>query len=145
MSLESPVRINLSGPGGFRLSHDADHVEIQKPFDWPTTGEGDDLSQPAALTKRRGWKVFALDPISGPATITYPSRGRSVSIRFSSETLQAYWGIWVNTGGWAAGQNFALQPTTGRFDQLERSTRDGSAGRVEPAGRAEWSMTLSAE
>ena len=35
----------------------------------------------------------------------------------------------------------ALEPTTGRYDALDRSVRDGSAGRVEPLATAAWTVS----
>ena len=75
-------------------------------------------------------------PITLPGIVNYPSRGRSLKLSFESSDLAAYWGVWINTGGWAGHKHFSLQPTTGRFDQLDRSTRDGSAGQVGPAADA---------
>ena len=54
--------------------------------------------------------------------------------------MPAYWGIWINTGGWAGHRHFAVEPTTGRYDQLERAIHDESAGRVGPLGRRDWSV-----
>ena len=61
----------------------------------------------------------------------------------SHSVLSRTWGLWVNTGGWRHHKHIALEPTTGRFDQLARSVRDGSAGRVRPLGRAAWRVRLT--
>ena len=43
-------------------------------------------------------------------------RSRNVEIGYKSEDgLDAYWGLWINTGGWSAHHHFAVEPTTGRF------------------------------
>ena len=146
MSMTTPAELRFGeGQGGgrsrFRWSHDADGTDIQSPFDWPMAGEGLDLSRPDRLPTRQGWKVFSLDPIAGPATVRYPSRGRSLRIEYASgDGLPAYWGTWINTGGWAGHRHFAVEPTTGRFDQLDRAVHDHSAGIVEPLGRRDWSV-----
>ena len=46
----------------------------------------------------------------------------------------------INTGGWAGHRHFAIEPTTGRFDQIDRAINDHSAGRVAPLGRREWAV-----
>jgi len=139
MSLASPATLELADAPPFRLSHDAAGTEIQQPFVWPTLPDGGDLSTPANLPPRRGWKAFSANRISGPAVIRYPNRNRSLQIDYTVEDdLAAYWGIWVNTGGWGGHRHFAVEPTTGRYDQIDRSIRDNSAGVVAPAGRREW-------
>jgi hypothetical protein len=76
--------------------------------------------------------------------VSYPSRGRSLRMEYASESgLAAYWGIWMNSGGWGGHRHFAIEATTGRFDQIDRATRDGSAGQVGPLGRVDWSTRWS--
>jgi hypothetical protein len=82
-----------------------------------------------------------MEPIGGSAVVRYPSRGRGLRIEYHSpDELRAYWGIWINTGGWAGHHHFALEPTTGRFDQIDRAIHDRSTGRVAPLGRRDWSV-----
>ena len=81
------------------------------------------------------------EPIDGPAVVRYPSRGRSLRVEYASpDELPAYWGIWINTGGWAGHHHFAVEPTTGRFDQIDRAVADDSAGRLGPLGRLDWTV-----
>jgi hypothetical protein len=141
MSMISPVTIDHQPGGEFRFSHDELGVDHQKLFHWPSIEPGLDLSAPEALPPRLGWKVFSMDPISAPMKLHYPSRGRSLQIEFTSEDdMAAYWGVWVNTGGWGGNRHFAIEPTTGRFDQLDRAVADASAARVSASGRRDWSV-----
>jgi hypothetical protein len=143
MSLTSPATLDLGGSTLFRYSHDANGVDIQQPFDWPML-EGLDLSNPQSLPPRRGWKVFSADRIDSPVVVRYPSRGRTLSIEYTSDDqLAAYWGIWINSGGWAGHRHFAVEPTTGRFDQMDRSIKEGSAGMAAPLSRRVWSVRWS--
>jgi hypothetical protein len=129
----------------FRLSHDAKGTDIQRIF---TFGENEpeelaNLDHPGALPAGGGWKLFSLDPIGDPFKVGYPTReyNRTLSISYSApDELPAYWGIWINTGGWAGHRHFAIEPTTGRFDQIDRAMNDRSAGRVAPLGRRDWSV-----
>ena len=69
---------------------------------------------------------------------------RSLRIEYGSETgLAAYWGLWFNSGAWGGHRHFAIEATTGRFDQIDRAMRDGSAGQIGPMGRADWSTRWS--
>jgi hypothetical protein len=141
MSVASPVELDLGDRPLFKWSHDAQGTEFQQPFDWPRTFEGEDLSKPCELPPRRGWKVFSADRIESPLVVRYPTRSRTVRIEYSSEDgLASYWGIWINTGGWVAQRHFAVEPTTGRFDQLDRAVKDGSCGTVGPLSRRNWSV-----
>lgn len=149
LALTAPAEVRLgesdagATPGRFRWSHDADGTDIQSPFEWPMAAEGVDLSRPDTLPPKQGWKVFSTDQIAAPALVRYPARGRSLRIEYqSSDELPAYWGLWVNTGGWAGHRHFAIEPTTGRFDQVDRAISDHSAGVVAPLGRRDWSVRL---
>lgn len=142
LSLAAPVRIDVQGKRPFRYSHDAVGVSHDQPFDWPVIDLDANLSDPAWLPPNRGWKVFSADPIGADdaVIVRYPTRGRSLSIRYSSADQPAYWGVWVNTGGWGGNRNVSVEPTAGRFDQLDRAVADGSAARVPPAGRRDWAV-----
>ena len=145
LSLAVPVKLELGGVArGFRYSHDADGVAHDRPFDWPLVDPGVDLSDPATLPPQRGWKAFSTDPIDdAPLTIRYPTRGRSLTVAYETDAdagPAAYWGLWLNTGGWGGNRNFSVEPTTGRFDQLDRAVADGSAARLPPAGRRDWTV-----
>jgi hypothetical protein len=136
------VEIELAG--AFRASHDADgHHSPSEPFAWPML-QGLDLSRPHALPERQAWKLYSTRSIDAPAIVRYPRRGRGVRMTWKSpDHRPAYWGIWINTGGWAGHHHFAIEPTTGRFDQLARAVRDGSAGKIAAAERLTWSLRWS--
>jgi hypothetical protein len=147
MSMTTPVTLDLgAGATDFRLSHDANGHNLQTDFQWPAC-DGVDLSSPAALPPKRGWKIFSHAPISTPFIVRYPARSRALRIEYQSDrSLGAYWGIWINSGGWAGHRHFAIEPSTGRFDQIDRAIRDSSAGTVDASSRQDWSVrwTLSA-
>jgi hypothetical protein len=147
MSMTSPAEIRLGGTPHFRFSHDAEGTDVQRPFDWPSPADGQDLSRPDQLPPRLGWKVFSAEPIASPATVLYPSRRRSLTIEYlpagfteTEAATPAWWGIWVNTGGWAGHRHFAIEPTTGRFDALDRCVHDRSAGTLPGSGRRDWAV-----
>ena len=148
LSLAQPARIQLAPEASraFRFSHVGGEVPVDLPFEWPVIpGGGMDVSNPGEMPHGQTWKVFSTDPIGGiPITVVYPTRGRSLKIEYASESeLPGYWGLWINNGGWGGHRHFAIEPSTGRFDQIDRSMRDGSAGVVGPSGRADWSTRWS--
>ena len=147
-AMNAPVEIDLPGATQMRYSHDHAGKKADQPFDWPNLQGGEDFSHPEKLPPARGWKLFSMQRIARPAVIRYPRRGRRLSIEYGSEDgLPAYWGLWINSGGWAGHKHLALSPTTGRFDQLDRSVWDDSAGKVGPMARCNWAVkwTVSAD
>ena len=132
----------------FRFSHDAGGTDIQRPFEWGgETGELASVRRPGSMPAGRGWKLFSTDPISAPATVSYPGRDRTLTIEYLPAGLTetegptpAYWGIWINTGGWAGHRHFAIEPTTGRYDPLDRAAADRSAGILPGSGRRDWAV-----
>lgn len=154
MSMISPIEIEIGAGGGAPAAAAAeampfsyepdDHKAIGQEFNWPTLDSQLDFSKPMTLPARGAWKLFASRPIASAVTVRYPERGRRLSIDYSSpNALAAYWGIWINTGGWAGHHHFAIEPTTGRHDWIDRSVRDGSAGRVGPLAKCEWAVRMT--
>ena len=135
LAMTVPVQLHLNDDKTMRYSHDAKGIEHREKFEWPALGDLN-MSVPEQLPAKRGWKIFAEHPIRKPLLIQYPTRNRSLEASYSSpDGLEAYWGIWINTGGWGAQKTFSVEPTTGRFDQINESVQDKSAGSVEPSGK----------
>lgn len=146
MSMISPVEIDLAGVAGaaFVMSHDAEGKNHRQEFTWPSLEPGVEFSRPMTLPARRGWKIFSNRPIESGAVVRYPERRRQLSIQYqSSSAVAGYWGIWINTGGWAGHRHFAIEPTTGRHDWIDQAIRDGSAARLAPSGRCDWSVRMT--
>jgi len=140
------VEFGFTGDNSWRLSHDAVGGQHNKLFTWPTCQVNEDVSKLGNLPAGRGWKVFSTQPIDKPFDICYPTRGRKLTISYESESnIAAYWGIWINTGGWAGHHHFAVEPTTGRRDRLDESVRDGSAAKVEPLSTVRWIVRWTTE
>ena len=143
LAMSGAVELQLDA-AEFRLSHDAKGTEIQRSFRWEAAaGDLQSVSRPSEMPAGGGWKIFSAKPIGAPCVVRYPLRpsGRGLRIGYSSEDgMPAYWGIWINTGGWAGHRHFAIEPTTGRYDPLDRAVQDDSAGRVDAAGRRDWSV-----
>jgi hypothetical protein len=146
LTLAKDTRIELAAGASksFRFSHATGAVPTDQDFHWPNLPDGLDGSLPASLPAGQTWKMYSNEPISSPLSVKYPSRNRSLEIEYSSDSrISAYWGVWLNTGGWGGHQHLAIEPTTGRYDHLDRSLRDGTAGHVGPSGKVEWSTRWS--
>jgi hypothetical protein len=155
----APVQVELPAGTMMRISHDSAGRESNDGwFVWPRCEKPQlDFSRLQELPPRQGWKLYSMAKISTPAIVRYPSRGRIVEISYAAdaaaaapaetgeatEALAAYWGVWINTGGWSAHHHFAIEPTTGRFDQLDRAVKDGSAGTVGASAQITWSVSWS--
>ncbi len=143
MSSKSPAEIDFGSPLQFRRSHGTAFEGKIGDFAWPKALPDADLSQIAKLPLEQSYKAFSHEPIAQPVVVRYPARNRSATLAFSSEALRAFWGVWINTGGWQHHQHFAIEPSTGRYDELDQAIRDGSAGTVGPRETVEWSLKLS--
>jgi hypothetical protein len=142
---QKSVELRLPAGGAMRLSHDENNRVLDQDFSWPRGPAGEDFSRPGELPAQRGWKIFSAGPVAAgsPAVIAYPGRSRTLEIDYASEEngVAAYWGVWIDTGGWARHHHFALEPTTGRFDQIDRAIKDNSAGVVGPSAQVSWTVT----
>jgi len=142
LSMTQKVQMELAGGAPMRVSHDANGRVADQPFIWPAGRDGEDYSRPTELPAQRGWKIYSADAIAAPAVIRYPHRSRSLEVEYASEEgVAAYWGLWIDNGGWARHHHFALEPTTGRFDQLDRAVKDDSAGKIGPSEHVGWTVT----
>ena len=144
-AMTQPVEIQFgdgkTGGMPMRLSHDAEGRTLDQNFAWPRSGS-ENFSRPGDLPAQRGWKLFSVEPIATPAVVSYPGRSRKLQIEYASEdSIVAYWGIWIDHGGWARHDHFAIEPTTGRFDQLDRAVKDDSAARVAASAQVNWTVT----
>jgi hypothetical protein len=132
----------------YLLSHDSSGSAYGQRFrldDANNPGGLADLRHPGALPAQNSWKIFSASPIEQSIQVRYPARGgRSITLAYLSEdSLPGYWGIWLNTGAWMHHRHFAIEPTTGRSDELDRAIADGSAGRVGASGRVSWRVSIT--
>jgi hypothetical protein len=143
MSMVQPVELNVE-QSRFRLSHDALGDRIDTDFTWPSAAPNESFSNLESLPPKRGWKSYSTDPIQSAFLVSYPTRKRSLRVEYESvDGMPAYWGLWINTGGWAGNRHFAIEPTTGRYDEIDRSIKDNSAGQIDPFARRQWTVRWS--
>ena len=137
-AMDQDVEIEL-GDLPMKGSHTHAGEPLVEDFNW----QGDHLyRKPNSLPRDLGWKLFSKSRIPQPAKVTYPKRERNLTITYQSDELPAYWGIWINTGGWGHHHHFAIEPSSGTHDQLDRCIRDNTAGRVAAGSKIEWNVRL---
>jgi hypothetical protein len=142
MSMTVPVQLDLGAPAQLRIARLPRSGDAPEYVDWPFTGPDENLAMPEQLPAKRAWKVVAVDPIGAAvATVAYPTRGRVVRISYGSDDgIAAYWGVFINTGGWNGQRHLAIEPMTGHFDLLDRSIKDNSAASVDALGQVAWTV-----
>lgn len=146
MAMTSPVELRYAGSSDWRWSHDANGTPLHRPFQWPEVQPDENLAIPSDLPAGKAWKAYSNTPISHPFTLAYPQRKRQLTISYESATaVTGYWGLWLNTGGWAGHRHVAIEPTTGRFDHLDQSVKDHSAATVQPLSKASWTVRWTLE
>lgn len=143
MNIAGGFELELAGDPAMLGRTEADRIPIH-PFRWPRWDEMD-LSRFGSLPEQCGLKCFSVDPIAGPAIVRYPQRGRQVRIEFASQDVSAFWGMWINTGAWNRQQHVAVEPTTGRLDQIDEAIKDKSAGIVTASGKVHWQVRWTTE
>jgi hypothetical protein len=144
LSMAAPVLLTDPKGGEYRLSHDEAGRRIDIPYVWPVTPSGEDFSQPTSLPCKRAWKSYSASPIESTFALTYPTRNRRLTLEYSSSDAQpAYWGLWIDSGAWGGKPVFSVEPTTGRYDEIDRSIKDDSAGRIGPFEKRQWSVQFT--
>lgn len=140
MSMTSPAELSMPQGLPMRIRRHKRGVETFDEFAWPGVREID-FSRINAVPRGGGWKLTSTQPISNPVGIHYPQRGRGINVSYEAgeNGPAAHWGIWLNLSG-SGDIHFAVEPTTGRHDGVDMSVDDGSAGRIEPMGKAQWSV-----
>jgi hypothetical protein len=138
LSTLSPVELKLQAGLPFRGRAGGEGSVASPGFEWPNGEGGEDFSCFSDLPAKQSWKIFSADPIASAATVAYPARNRQLTIEYASQHVPGYWGLWLNNGAWESHKHLAIEPTTGRCDTIDEATRDGTAGRIEPAGRCDW-------
>src|SRR5690606_40606966 len=82
---------------------------------WPKQDDQLDFSRPDRLPEQGCWQLYSRAPLTTPAIVRYPQRGRQLEISvLAEEGPDMYWGIWLNQGGHDKQKNFSIQPAAGR-------------------------------
>ncbi|MFF2481695.1 hypothetical protein [Paenibacillus sp. NPDC058071] len=109
---------------------------------WPHAGEGVDLSVVEAASGRYAEKYyFEGKVVQGWAELLDPVTEEAITFRFPPEQVP-YLAVWANYGGYGDCYHVALEPATGRMDDLAHAMKRGEAAVVEAGGRYEWFLEV---
>jgi galactose mutarotase-like enzyme len=116
---------------------------------WPlarsASGESVDLSTVESNNGRFAEKYYftsRLGPGSGYAGISDPATGEALMFRFPAEQVP-YLAVWANYGGFGGNYHVALEPATGRMDELAHAVREGEAAVIPARGVYRWHLDVN--
>ncbi|RKP53959.1 hypothetical protein D7Z26_11240 [Cohnella endophytica] len=129
--------IEVSYSADFRLGRFGD----RRP--WPIPEVGVDLSVIEPPEGSYAEKYYFTDKLKrGWAELSDPVSGEAVEFRFPAERVP-YLAIWANYGGYGGHYHFAIEPATGRMDDLAYAISGDEAATVEAGGRYRWYLELT--
>jgi len=110
---------------------------------WPVPMEGMDFSS-FDLGPGDGAVKFYTEPLTtGWAAAVNDLTGERITFEFDVSLLDTI-GVWINRGGWAGYQHFAIEPTDGAPDALDVAVGDWKRFKQLPAsGTHSWSFTIT--
>jgi hypothetical protein len=137
--LPAEVReVQVEGSAGDRLGRRGDRIA------WPKQTTGEDLSVVGAPDGVQADKVFTDPVIDGWCALVRPSLDEGLELTFTNDVLP-YLGLWICRAAWpesgAAKQyTVACEPASSPNDSLADAERDGTAWRLGPGDRREWTL-----
>jgi hypothetical protein len=113
-------------------------------FLWPQVDAGTRFTTFDALPTGQAWSLLSDAPLTTPAVVRYPQRGRQLAISYDSDdALRAWWTINLDTGTLAGNRHVSVAPITARSESLNVAVDLDTAATVKASGRATWSMRVA--
>ena len=78
---------------------------------------------------------------AGWATLENPATGESITLRYPPEQVP-YLAIWANSGGYGGHAHYAIEPATGRMDDLSHAMRNHEVAIVPGHGVYRWYLEV---
>jgi galactose mutarotase-like enzyme len=137
---EDSNEIEIAYSKGKRLGQFGDRIP------WPImkADEGNiDLSILGAPDQSVADKYYFSGKLTvGWATLSDLATGESIALRFPEDKVP-YLGVWANSGGYGGFNHFAIEPATGRMDDLNHAIRHHEAATVEGQGTYHWFLEVT--
>ncbi|MCY9667169.1 hypothetical protein M5X11_19890 [Paenibacillus alginolyticus] len=113
---------------------------------WPliqTDNGSVDLSLIEPAKGKFAEKYYFADKVKhGWAQLSDPATGEAVTLRFPPEQVP-YLAIWANYGGYGGHYHFAIEPATGKMDDLAHAMGQNETATVEALGEYRWFIEVS--
>jgi galactose mutarotase-like enzyme len=107
------------------------------------TGDSVDLSLLEPSNPRIAEKYYFTGTMTeGWAALSDPATGEAITFRFPEDQVP-YLGIWANAGAYTGYYHFAIEPATGRMDDLGHAMREREAATVEGNGTYSWHLEVA--
>mgnify|MGYP001002981263 CR=1 FL=1 len=109
----------------------------------PASGGPVDLSEAEPESACAAEKYYFTGRLSeGTAELADPATGEALAIAFPVDRVP-YLAIWANYGGYGGHYHLAIEPATGRMDELAHAMQANEAATVAPGGCCRWHLDLS--
>lgn len=73
--------------------------------------------------------------------IYYKKQNVFVNMNFDTE-INKYLGIWINKGGFKGEYNFAIEPSSGYYDSLERAYKNKKFSKIDSKDEKNWHLSI---
>ncbi|MGG6309427.1 hypothetical protein [Paenibacillus macerans] len=136
-----PAEIEVSYSEGGRLGQFGD----KQPWPLAQTADGVtvDLSIVEPNVGRFAEKYYFTGQLrAGFAGLRDPETGEALTFAYPVDRVP-YLAVWANYGGFGGNYHLALEPATGRMDDLAHAVRQGEAAVVPPGGMYRWHLEVN--
>lgn len=90
----------------------------------------------------KSYKFYFRDEIpEGRLDVIFRNSNLVVEYEFDTE-INKYLGVWITKGGFKGEYNFAIEPTSGYYDSLERAYKNNKASKIGSKDIVNWSLKL---
>lgn len=88
------------------------------------------------------YKFYFVDEIEN-GKVKVLNRNNNLLIEFNYDTeINKFLGVWITKGGFKGEYNFAIEPTSGYYDSLERAYINDKVSKVDSKETKEWKLKL---
>lgn len=135
----SPDEIEVSYSAGSRLGQFGD----KQP--WPVIRQESqviDLGKTEPMSAETAEKYYFTGKLdTGRASLHDPATGESIEFRFPARQVP-YLAVWANYGSYGGYYHLAIEPATGRMDDLSHAMSTGETAVVPAGGKYQWHMEI---
>lgn len=88
------------------------------------------------------YKFYFEDEIeNGYVKINQKSQDLVIEYNYSTD-INKYLGVWITKGGFKKEYNFAIEPSSGYYDSLDRAFKNKKASKIESEGQKCWDLNI---